>query len=124
MLSGRDVSALLLTCKNLHGLYGDEAIWQELCGRHGVFDPTTLGETSFRTLYTELLFAYGGLLGLWASDHPYRGSIIEFRVDTTSRAIVGEVTARKARNRRPYQSEESLEDEWNLFRLSSTLSRR
>ena len=91
MLSGRDVSALLLTCKNLHGLYGDEAIWQELCGRHGVFDPTTLGETSFRTLYTELLFAYGGLLGLWASDHPYRGSIIEFRVDTTSRAIVGEV---------------------------------
>ena len=91
LLSGRDISALLSTCHNLHALYPDESIWQELCDRFGIKDARILGDPSFQTVYTQILYTYGPLLGLWASDHPYKGSIVEFRVDKELKGIVGEV---------------------------------
>ena len=91
LLPSRDISSLLSTCHNLHLLYDDEAIWRELCARYGVTDPLSLGDPSFRTAYAAILHTYGPLLGLWASDHPYKGSIIEFRVDAELKGIVGEV---------------------------------
>ncbi|PSR75343.1 hypothetical protein PHLCEN_2v9206 [Hermanssonia centrifuga] len=69
----------------------DEAIWQELCRRYGDNEPADFGDTSYHRIYTLLLHPYGSLLGLWASDHPFKGGVIEFRVDPEYKGIVGEV---------------------------------
>ena len=98
-LSADDILHLLCTCSSYHALIKDESIWRELCSRYGVHDLSSSGfhnHTSFFTVYTELLHAYGPLLGLWASDAMFQGNILQFRIVEESKevgweGIVGEV---------------------------------
>lgn len=94
-LSAVDVTALLSTCRNARKHAQDPSIWQRLCSRYGLRSVAYFGGLSFYTVYTQLLHPYGPLLGLWASDYPYRGNIIEFRLIPGDQheqgGIVGEV---------------------------------
>ena len=90
-LDGRDIIYLLSTCRALRGLVADESIWRELCLRYDVRD---LGpfrvhdpDRSYYDIYTQLLHVYGPLLGLWVSDNPFKGNILEFRIVTESRRV-------------------------------------
>ena len=94
-LSAVDVTALLSTCRNARKHIQDSSIWQRLCSRYGLRSVASFGGLSFYTVYTQLLHPYGPLLGLWASDYPYRGNIIEFRLipgdEYEQGGIIGEV---------------------------------
>lgn len=90
-LDGSDVAHLFFTCKILYNFMRDEGIWREQCARYGLTDQALFNNATFREIYTLVLHVCGPLLGLWASDHPYRGSIIEFRYDEGYKGIVGEV---------------------------------
>ncbi|TCD65921.1 hypothetical protein EIP91_001989 [Steccherinum ochraceum] len=99
-LSGADIVNLLSTCRSLRAHVREESIWAELCSRYEITDLSAFhlhGERrTFYTVYTELLHSYGPLLGLWASDNPFQGSILQFRIVTESRevgweGIVGEI---------------------------------
>lgn len=94
-LSATDVSFLLSTCKMMHRHMQDLSIWQRLAARYGLRDLTRFRGLSAYTVYTQLLHPYGPLLGLWASDYPYKGNIIEFRLlaadDAKFAGIIGEV---------------------------------
>lgn len=90
-LSGSDVVNLLMTCKSLYAHMSDDSIWRELCTRYGVDNPDELGGGAFFHIYSGILHTYGPLLGLWASDRPFMGGIIEFRIDGEKRGIIGEI---------------------------------
>ncbi|GJE98962.1 F-box only protein 31 [Phanerochaete sordida] len=90
-LDGSDIAHLLSACRSLHTLIDDEGIWLEQCSRYKLTDRAVFDNATYREIYTLVLHTYGPLLGLWASDHPYRGSIIEFRYDAGYKGIVGEV---------------------------------
>ncbi|TCD65922.1 F-box protein 31 [Steccherinum ochraceum] len=99
-LNGNDVVNFLSTSRSYRSLIMDEKIWRELCVRHGVHDLSSFQHhdpnRSFYTVYTELLHTYGPLIGLWASDDPFHGAILEFRIMTESQevgweGIVGEL---------------------------------
>ncbi|KAI0682830.1 hypothetical protein BC835DRAFT_1398208 [Cytidiella melzeri] len=85
-----DVVNLFATCKRMHLFMPEEAVWRHFCASYGVHNPADLGGTTFFQVYSKILHTYGPLMGLWAGDHPYTGSIIEFRVDPERQAIVGE----------------------------------
>ncbi|KAI0761401.1 hypothetical protein BC629DRAFT_1545610 [Irpex lacteus] len=85
-----DIVQLLSSCKAMHIYMSEEAIWRRFCIHYGVDDPSDLGSSSYFEIYSVLLHKYGPLIGLWAGDLPFLGSIIEFRVDARARAIVGE----------------------------------
>ncbi|CCL98690.1 uncharacterized protein FIBRA_00693 [Fibroporia radiculosa] len=91
-VSATEITFLLSTCRTLHRYVHQVSIWQRLCARYGL--RTTHGR-SFFTTYTQLLHPYGPLLGIWASDHPYYGNIVEFRLlpddQNAPGGIVGEV---------------------------------
>lgn len=91
LLSGAEVAHVLITCKSLYALMEDDAIWQEQCAHYKLTDRAIFNDISYHEIFTLVLHAYGPLLGLWASDHPYKGSIIEFRYDREYKGIVGEV---------------------------------
>lgn len=93
LLDGREIASVLSTCKTLHTYLHDEAIWQELCRRHGVRHLKDLGveNSSYFHIYTTLLHTYGPLLGLWAGDRPFRGDVVEFRLSAERTGIVGEL---------------------------------
>ncbi|KAH8099656.1 hypothetical protein BXZ70DRAFT_942753 [Cristinia sonorae] len=98
-LPGDDIIHFLSTCSSYHALASDESIWRELCLRYGVHDLAAFRRNgthhTFYSVYSGLLHTYGPLLGLWASDIPFHGAILEFRVVTEEEAgwvgIVGEV---------------------------------
>lgn len=94
-LSAVDVTALFSTCSNAHKHAQDSSIWQPFCSEYGLQSVACFGGLSFYTVYTQLLYPYGPLLGLWASDHPYRGNVIEFRLipgdEHEQGGIIGEV---------------------------------
>ncbi|KAH8091056.1 hypothetical protein BXZ70DRAFT_954155 [Cristinia sonorae] len=100
-VSGKDIVSVLSTSRYLRTTFlHDETIWRELCARYGVHSLESFRlhdpNRTFFTVYTELLHTYGPLIGLWASDNPFNGNILEFRIVTESRAvgwegIVGEV---------------------------------
>ncbi|TCD66799.1 F-box protein 31 [Steccherinum ochraceum] len=98
-LSGLDTIHLLSTCRFYRRFVSDESIWRELCSRYGVRDLSAFRRHSghsFYSVYTKLLHTYGPLLGIWASDNPYLGNVLEFRIVTESEevgweGIVGEV---------------------------------
>lgn len=94
-LSAVDITALLSTCKNARKHAQDSSIWQRFCSEYGLRSVARFGGLSFYTVYTQLLYPYGPLLGLWASDHPYRGNVIEFRLipgdEHEQGGIIGEV---------------------------------
>jgi hypothetical protein len=85
-----DVVNLLSTCKALRVFITEETIWRRFCAQYGVIDPANLCGTSFFQVYSGMLHTYGPIIGLWASDSPFTGSIIEFRIDEQRNAIVGE----------------------------------
>ncbi|TCD65930.1 hypothetical protein EIP91_001998 [Steccherinum ochraceum] len=95
-----DILSFFATCRSYRQLMSNESVWHELCGRFGVHDlaPFRLHDPNrtFKTVYTELLHAYGPLLGIWASNYPFVGNVIEFRVVAKEQnagweGIVGEV---------------------------------
>lgn len=90
---GADVASLLSTCKGLYTYMKDDAIWREHCARYEleVTSRAVFSHASFYEIYSQILHRYGPMLGLWASDHPYKGSIIEFRLDEDTQGIAGEV---------------------------------
>jgi len=99
-LQGDDIINFLSTSHTYRALVATESIWHEVCSRYGVRDLTSFrlhGPTrSFYTIYTDLLHTYGPLLGLWASDNPFDGNVLEFRIVTESQevgweGIIGEV---------------------------------
>lgn len=88
--SGNDTVNFLSTCKSYRPLVKNESIWFEFCCRYGVRDLPSSGfhnHTSFYTVYSELLHTYGPLLGLWASDAPFQGHVIEFRLVLDSKNV-------------------------------------
>ncbi len=89
-MSATDIVQLLSSCKAMHIYMSEEAIWRRFCIHYGVHDPSDLGSDSYFEVYSVLLHKYGPLIGLWAGDLPFLGSIIEFRVDARARAIIGE----------------------------------
>ncbi|KZT71801.1 hypothetical protein DAEQUDRAFT_706569 [Daedalea quercina L-15889] len=94
-LSAVDVTSLLSTCRDGRKHIQDPSIWQRLCSRYGLRSVAHFGGLPFYVVYTQLLHPYGPLLGLWASDYPYRGNIIEFRLiagdEHEHGGIIGEV---------------------------------
>lgn len=85
---------LLSTCHSLYSHFKDEPIWRELCTRYGVVDLSHFPHQSFFAVYASLLYTFGPLLGLWASDHPFSGNVIEFRMveePNLGPVILGEV---------------------------------
>ncbi|KZT10802.1 uncharacterized protein LAESUDRAFT_643726 [Laetiporus sulphureus 93-53] len=79
-LSAIEFSSLLSCCKPLHRYMREPSIWQRLSAHYGLRDTTYFHGLSFYILYTRLLHPYGPLIGLWASDYPYSGHIMEFRL--------------------------------------------
>lgn len=99
-LIGSDIVHLLVTCRTHHSMLSSPFIWKDLCARFGVVDLPSAGfhhpDTTFFTVYAQLLHCYGPLLGLWASDNAFQGGIVEFRLVKESKevgweGIVGEV---------------------------------
>ncbi|KZT60217.1 hypothetical protein CALCODRAFT_492802 [Calocera cornea HHB12733] len=80
-LEAVDVISTLSTCHSLARWRPEESIWRRLCLPYGVADVTNFPNKSFYTTYTRLLHPFGGLLGLWASDMPYKGNVLEFRLE-------------------------------------------
>ncbi|KAI0335114.1 hypothetical protein GY45DRAFT_1294124 [Cubamyces sp. BRFM 1775] len=68
------------TCKALRAHLRSESIWRRACVPYGLRDFTYFGGQSAYTIYTQLLHPYAALVGLWASDSPFYGKVIEFRL--------------------------------------------
>jgi len=103
-----DILNLLCTSKTLYAHIRDEPIWRYLSLKHGVKNLTDFPGRSFFVVYTRLLHTFGGLIGLWASDYPFRGNVLEFRVVSAKegwQGIVGEVW----RFPRPGDDEEDMD---------------
>ena len=90
-----DLLNLCRTCKALYAHFQNDSIWKHLCASYGVRDFTYFGDIIPRSIYTLLLYPYGGLLGLWAGNHPFTGSIMQYRVcpgnEREQGGIIGEV---------------------------------
>ncbi|KAH9950327.1 hypothetical protein B0H21DRAFT_567996 [Amylocystis lapponica] len=95
LLAATDIVHLLSTSRALRALASDEFIWKHLSARYGLIDITHFGGRSFYSVYAGLLHTYGSLLGLWASDFPYAGEILQFSLDMgsdhRSGGIIGEL---------------------------------
>lgn len=102
-LSALDVVSFLSTCRDLYSHIRSETIWRSLSSRDFQLDDLSIfedyhqrpeGDFTFHTVYTRFLHAYGPLLGLWASDHPFRGNVHQFRFLTKEErpglGIIGE----------------------------------
>ena len=90
----------LSTSRYYRSLVTDQSIWHQQCARYGVHDlhPFRFHDAnrSYYSVYTALLHKYGPLLGVWASDNPFQGSVLSFRIVSESRevgweGIIGEV---------------------------------
>ncbi|XP_076470183.1 F-box only protein 31-like isoform X2 [Babylonia areolata] len=66
-LEARDVSALSMTCTWFYEMTRSDSIWQRMCKTE--FNLTSLegwgDNTTFRDVYTKVLYPYGKCLGLW-----------------------------------------------------------
>lgn len=94
LISPNDVLHLLSTCRQFRRHFRDESIWRELSKRYNIRDLLQFPGRTFFGLYTSLLHTYGSLIGLWASDYPFKGNVMEFRFATEHddwQGIVGEV---------------------------------
>lgn len=90
-----DLVNLCCTCKALRIYLREDSIWRRVSAPYGARDFTHFGGASPIAVYTTLLHPYGPLLGLWASDYPYRGNLLEFRLicgdEYEQGGIIGEV---------------------------------
>lgn len=83
-LTGPDLVNFASTSKSFYSYLDENLLWRAQCARYGLRDLTHFAGRSFRTVYTNLLYPYGSLIGLWANDHPYRGNIMQFRLHVGS----------------------------------------
>jgi hypothetical protein len=81
-LDARDIAHLHRTCHALHVHSHNEHVFAPLCARYGLHRDSISdhSKVSFYVIYTKLLHAFGPLLGLYASDKPYQGSILSLRL--------------------------------------------
>ncbi|TBU35411.1 hypothetical protein BD311DRAFT_743933, partial [Dichomitus squalens] len=80
-ISAVDILSVISTSKRLYyTLMDDNATWRRFCAAYGVTDTSVFLGRSFRLIYGRLFHRYGHLLGLWCSDYPFKGNIIEFRL--------------------------------------------
>jgi hypothetical protein len=81
VLDVSDILAVLSTCHELAAFARNERIFAALCARYDVRDISRFAapHDSYYAVYTRLVHAYGPLCGLWASDAPFTGSIIQIR---------------------------------------------
>ncbi|EJU06488.1 hypothetical protein DACRYDRAFT_103434 [Dacryopinax primogenitus] len=80
-LSAVEIISTLSTCRTLARWRAEESIWRRLCLMYGLSDVSHIPNKSYYVAYTRLLHQYGDLLGLWASDMPYKGNVLEFKLD-------------------------------------------
>ncbi|KAI8982877.1 hypothetical protein BD414DRAFT_491422 [Trametes punicea] len=71
---------LRISRKLYYPLIDDDSTWYIFCARYGITDTSTFRRRSFRTIYGRLLHRYGALLGMWCSDYPFAGNVVEFRI--------------------------------------------
>jgi hypothetical protein len=83
ILPASDTVSLLSTCRPLHVHARSDHVFAPLCARYGVYsaDAFPTSYRSFYAVYTRLLHAFGPLIGLYASDSPYSGSILRLRYE-------------------------------------------
>ena len=105
-LSPVDVVYFISTSRTFYyPLADDTATWRPFCTPYGICDNSVFRNRSFRVIYGRLLHKYGPLLGLWCSDYPFAGNIIEFRLvpdkwlRTGEPIIVGDIWQFIARDR-------------------------
>lgn len=80
-LSPVDVLNYISTTRKLYlDLIDDTSTWRPFCASYGITNNELFGGRSFRIIYARLLHRYGPLIGLWCSDYPFKGNIIEFRL--------------------------------------------
>lgn len=78
-LSAVHVLQFLCTSRKLYyPLIDDDSTWYHFCAPYGITDTDLFRKRSFRIIYGRLLHRYGALLGLWCSDYPFRGNIVQF----------------------------------------------
>ena len=92
-ISAVDVLSFISSSRKLYyTLIDDDTTWRRFCVPYGISDTSAFLGRSFRLIYGRLLHRYGPLLGLWCSDYPFRGNIIEFRLLPDDRLRMGEPT--------------------------------
>ncbi|KAK7692377.1 hypothetical protein QCA50_004002 [Cerrena zonata] len=84
LLTGPDLVNFASTSKSFYSYLEENLLWRAQCSRYGLRDLTHFSGLTYRTVYTNLLYPYGSLIGLWANDHPYRGNIMQFRLHVGS----------------------------------------
>lgn len=91
--SGGDFVNLLSTCQTLNSYTKEQSIWRKYCTKYHFRDLSPFPQCTWYQVYTVLLHKYGPLIGLWANDHPFKGTIMEVRLDSSqsSPSIVAEV---------------------------------
>ena len=92
-ISAVDVLSFISSSRKLYyTLIDDDTTWRRFCVPYGISDTSAFLGRSFRLIYGRLLHRYGPLLGLWCSDYPFKGNIIEFRLLPDDRLRMGEPT--------------------------------
>ena len=80
-LSPVDIFHYIFSSRRLYyPLIDDASTWRPFCVPYGVTDNSAFRGRSYRIIYTRLLHRYGPLIGLWCSDYPFKGNVIEFRL--------------------------------------------
>ncbi|KAI0823529.1 hypothetical protein BC628DRAFT_514395 [Trametes gibbosa] len=80
-LSAVDVFHFLFSSRKVYyPLIDDDSTWYNFCAPYGITNTSSFRNRSFRIIYGRLLHRYGPLLGLWCSDFPFYGNLIEFRL--------------------------------------------
>lgn len=76
----QDLAALSSTCHHFHCLIADELLWKHLCCRDFRISQQGLGPVdSYRKLYSNLLYKYGSMLGVYQSQIGPCGGLLEIR---------------------------------------------
>ncbi|KAI0748637.1 hypothetical protein C8Q80DRAFT_1271017 [Daedaleopsis nitida] len=90
-LSPVDVLHCISSSRKLYyPLIDDASTWRPFCTPFGI-NSTSFRGRSFRIIYGRLLHRYGALIGLWCSDYPFEGNIVEFRLLPDHRLREGEL---------------------------------
>jgi hypothetical protein len=78
-----DIISLSSTSKLFRAHAISDHVFAPLCAQHGVRSVSAFPHPyrSFYVVYTRMLHAFGPLLGMYASDAPYRGSVLSVRFE-------------------------------------------
>ncbi|KAL5022586.1 hypothetical protein ScPMuIL_001741 [Solemya velum] len=76
LLNGRDIGNVSMTCQSLRAAAMVDTVWQSKCIKDYKLSTCDSWQTTFRDIYTKVLYKYGTLLGLWQLDlNPYGGVV-------------------------------------------------